>query len=463
MKDLKSRLEKLGNTVSLKHMRGRHDQRTHAWNRGMGGNYSSVVPDSSRRVLALQSRNPAATSPGGSSSNQPVQLTMNFSSNPISGANAQLTKAEKQKVLSTIKNAIKEGRGIRKDLADRELAYESEWSYNMAQRKIGMGEENVMVRRAEATKKHLAESEALEQRRKDLSELIARSIEVLAEDFRKKYPISYSDLLSLKAEIINREQTVQKLLDNAVTEEEKEKYKKQLEEFNKEYEKIKAEGERILKNYNDDYFEFYMEILESLEHDNPFELKVISSDAMDAEFSSGAKRSIPMANRGQRLDIIEKTARMFPNDGLPMPRIGLQKSQRAKAEASESKRLGLIYSQASTSLDDYVHETLHIMQYFYPEVMDVTEDWALSRIGAEKRVRLNTIPQYAARKYRNDETGYVDAVDEPYTLKYYPFTDESLHSFWEVLTMGFTGLESSHQRKDKDLLQIAINAIMNLG
>lgn len=464
MINLKMRISQLKKSETLKHMRGRHDQRTHAWNRGMGGG-GSASGTTSRRAIALQSRNPNATLLAESPSNEGISFgtgNSSISSTTPTASGERLSKGSRQRILSDIKSAMSEGRKIKKELQDREDAHDAEWSYPRTQQKMAAGEEDVMIRRSAAVNKHLQESEALEERRKELSKIIATSIMVLAEDFSKKYPVSANDLMELKADIINREEIAKKLKKNATTDEEKEKYQKQIDELGEEYEKIRIEAINNLKTFQEELYSFYMDILQSLEHDTPFELKISSDDVMDKAFEDSTKNKIPGLSKQRRIDLITQTAKMFPDDGKTAPMIGLINRSRAGAISDPDGRLGIIYSDGLTSVEDYVHETLHIMQAMAPDVLSLTEDWANSRIQGESRVKLNSIPMYAHRKYRNDETGYIDSVDEPYTLKY-DADGIDFRNFMEVLTMGFTHINKSHEWKDKELLQIAINSIMNLG
>jgi hypothetical protein len=110
-----------------------------------------------------------------------------------------------------------------------------------------------------------------------------------------------------------------------------------------------------------------------------------------------------------------------------------------------------------------VHEALHSLQqnHKHTQMNIITENWAVSRIGSEKRRKLSVLDP--TKGYDANEVGYKDKVDDPYTLKDYGIPSYGAKiSFHEVLTMAFTVKADMpiRSRNDKDLLRVGIEAIL---
>ena len=99
-----------------------------------------------------------------------------------------------------------------------------------------------------------------------------------------------------------------------------------------------------------------------------------------------------------------------------------------------------------------VHETIHTMQQRYNYGKTEVDEFAAARIQGETLEPMNKL-LYSG--FASNELGYKDKVDNPYTLKYYELDTYGQH-FLEVLPMAVTDLLTVNERKDTELLELAM-------
>jgi hypothetical protein len=96
------------------------------------------------------------------------------------------------------------------------------------------------------------------------------------------------------------------------------------------------------------------------------------------------------------------------------------------------------------------------------------EPWIEQRIKGEQLTPLTTL----IAGYMDKGIAYKDAVDTPYTFRYYgreKSTDDILQSdnfaekFYEIQSTAFERLWDTHTRKDKELLPVALSSVLLLS
>jgi hypothetical protein len=204
------------------------------------------------------------------------------------------------------------------------------------------------------------------------------------------------------------------------------------------------------------YHEVTVDILSKLQHPNPARVFVNIDGTFDA---------VGPTARNDTIAIINGVYAMFPDGTFPPGNSVGVSHDTARAAYYPSTNRFTTHSSGVLMHDTTLHECLHAVQYNVSNytnapVNTTLQRWAQGRVGVEQIQPLNTI--LGVTMFDANEVAYRDRVDDPYTLKYYG-SYAAAGGFSEVLTMAFTGLRDSHNRKDKELLQVAIEAILKQG
>jgi hypothetical protein len=231
------------------------------------------------------------------------------------------------------------------------------------------------------------------------------------------------------------------------------------------YEQYSNEASAAMSNWvrnseksrsGEQYHEITVDVLSKLQHPNPARVFVNIDDTFDA---------IGPTARNDTISIINGVYAMFPDDTFPPGNSVSVSHSTERAAYYPDTNSFTTYSSRTLMHDTTLHECLHAVQYnvsnYTNAPLNTTlQRWAQGRAGTEQIQPLNTIR--GVTMFDANEVAYVDRVDDPYTLKYYG-PRGAAGGFSEVLTMAFTGLSQSHERKDKELLAIAVEAILKQG
>jgi hypothetical protein len=205
----------------------------------------------------------------------------------------------------------------------------------------------------------------------------------------------------------------------------------------------------------------------ALRHPNPLNVDIAQlSPEMTAELS----RSDSIISNSERFDLMRATLQMFPRGNRGdkgRTKISLTKEPRAncdtKWDGRKKEYTVIVGCNALTMPNTFMHEALHAAQVIYPELQMRLDEWATIRANADPNGKrtLNDIEGRTDpnKMYKPNEVGYEDAVDDPYTLKFY---NSSNGNFLEVITMGLDSLQNVWNRNDKDLLRTVLGGIMRL-
>lgn len=248
--------------------------------------------------------------------------------------------------------------------------------------------------------------------------------------------------------------------------------------------------------------DFYFDVLGKLQHSNP---KPVSVNIDPLLLGSKSDTNLTSA---QLTELATKVFGMYKNIPGSLPHkvefIDTSKSPHQMGDRAHyagydvvngtiTHKVYLSQNGGMMGVSVATHELLHATQQIaagtkkYPRVAGdkrtwvqenegykVINAWVAKRIQGETPVDLNNIQINGTSggfSTRNREIGYVDAVDKTYTLKLYRNTanrnsltvkDAELNTSWafsEVLTMAFTDLRDARNRRDKELLEVAITAI----
>jgi hypothetical protein len=147
-----------------------------------------------------------------------------------------------------------------------------------------------------------------------------------------------------------------------------------------------------------------------------------------------------------------------------------------RASAGGSARFTTFNTNGDNSISTIWHESMHIIQSKTrgTAIDQIPHDFAIQRISASKEKKPKSmtaqsnrktkeVPSAQFGKYETDEFGYYDTVDNPYTLKIYQSIDKT--PFQEVLAMAFTdvrGQTTNFERyQDPELFEVGIRAIQS--
>lgn len=454
MNELKKRLDNLKIGKTVKHMRGRHDQRTHAWNTGMGRGTSGAALGQSENVLNPRRRAylNAPESPVISSATDMDELA-----STISNMSPQEASSYKNELRKKMKLNINIGRKVTKKIRDLQAEYEKTPNDKLLA--------DLNAAKAEYYRSVNGTAEAMEE--------FSLFHSIWANNLLNfQYSQILSNITAIAAQIdgLVKEISVEKvrITRNYYQGKEKEKVEREIEKKEKEIQKKKKESielsRKLQENRNktkDLLYDFNMEILQSLEHPNPIDVAILDDDTytqrpMDQEFSR-----VPYTlSKEQRDELMRQTLKMFGQYGIKMAMLSHDYDTRASARTRADKAggvvVGIIRSNAMTTASSYVHEALHVSQVSHPEQNMLCDLWAKKRIASDPNGLRSLNDILSVDDYEDDEFAYEDAVDNPYTLKLYAHNN----SFMEVMTMAFTRMHELHLRGDRELLRIGLRALL---
>lgn len=214
----------------------------------------------------------------------------------------------------------------------------------------------------------------------------------------------------------------------------------------------------------------FLNIFESLAAENP----------VKAEFEDDGKIDLKSLeqewfNLEERKKIISSVISMIPQemfDNIRRNSNGQTKfgvtlaeynsaTERASAYADKNGN-GRIRTGRKDTPQIMAHESLHLVQLWHGAMQEYLDIWAHHRVisSGESLTPLNDL--LGTTVYDNDEISVKDSVDDPYTLKDYGKNlVTGISSYPEILTMAFNDLANpKFNAKDKELLRLAINAIL---
>jgi len=203
-----------------------------------------------------------------------------------------------------------------------------------------------------------------------------------------------------------------------------------------------AEWYRLDAQINNATNQYYVDVLTALQSNTPQQVEVV--------FDSNLQLSDEQKQRIQQLTQLTYGIKPDTTNGV-QAQMQVNSLDLTVLNGREFERGGNIYITTDTTTSTLVHEILHTMQSRYSYGMQITEKWAIDRIGNESIQQLNTLIPNSG--FRDKEQAYKDAVDQPYTLK--PYIGDNA-GFFEVLAMAMTDLRNVRSRQDTGLLEIAM-------
>lgn len=517
----------------LKHLRGRHDQRDHAWNRGMGrgGTGSSAASSHPKKakvseaqhradIIALQAKVDAGEMTHHDMQNklrdnrgypplpprtrkqmvldnkglaqayanvEPLQygedasqLMFNpdgtpkthVSSHPLYPQLSRMSREEmenvKTNVLSSVSTLAGESRQQSQNVRNAEAAYRQNPSPQNKQNWI------------DAHAKYMKTIETLSNEMSNYS---------LAVSVQREPYTDRAQALILQVSGIDRSINVlqkqydayKKTLDRddlspetrAVTQKIQDQLSEKIDQKRKEKETIFGEAKKLNKEVaNAKLSQKYIlaPLYSALRHPNPVipTIAPLSQD-MKAEFSSPDS----LITADERAFFMKLALGMFPKTKGAVT-ISQEKEQRANSKTKEDAS-GNFQSKIKSNKDDtpmtYIHEALHITSILFPSMQQEHDMWAAKRAAQDpdglrkmSEISEEMFPGLyengkmlgTERQFKDNEVGYRDAVDNPYTLKLYG------KSFSEVITMAFQDSWDIWRREDPDLLRFVLASIMKL-
>lgn len=212
--------------------------------------------------------------------------------------------------------------------------------------------------------------------------------------------------------------------------------------------------------------EVMIDVLNKMRHpSNPRQVNVTIDTVLDAAIQ-GADGDTSGA-RGQLVQIVQGVHAMFPVSITGVqPRDITLSYDRARGYWAPGTRTAKVDGRGVRMRDVAIHEALHAVQWDHPVDAPINRrmgEFARGRIRGEKIKSYNDM---MGGGYKKSERGYRDATDSPYTFKKYNRRDSGgwrADGFLEVLTMAFTDLGTAHSRTDKQLLRVAVEAILEQG
>jgi hypothetical protein len=187
------------------------------------------------------------------------------------------------------------------------------------------------------------------------------------------------------------------------------------------------------------------------------------------DFITGKK--VSGDNRAEMLALQQAVFAMFPEptfyngDPFPMAYRLTPSVQRGQFDVAYIKGMygGVARYPPPDSPRQYstfVHELLHAVQYSRSDSNPINAmlgAWAIGRTQGEQIQSLRALT--GSNGYDKSEMAYRDRVDNPYTLKRQGTTGPA-SGFREVLPMAFSYLRDASSRTDKELLAIALEAVL---
>lgn len=206
--------------------------------------------------------------------------------------------------------------------------------------------------------------------------------------------------------------------------------------------------------------EVMIDVLNKMRHPtNPRQVNVTIDALLENAIQGNAGDT--SGARGQVVQIVQGVHAMFPTVNGVQPRELTLSYDASRGFYSDSRRLISLDGRGARLRDTAIHEALHSVQYDHPVDAPINRRMGEFARGRVRGEQIKTYNEMMGGGFGDNERGYRDATDSPYTFKKYDGTIAD--GFMEVLTMAFTDLGTAHGRTDKQLLRVAVEAILEQG